>query len=55
MTEWEETYNQYYDTIGNFHYTGVFSGHHVINIELTDNHVSTYSQPIEKNNTERTD
>ena len=48
MTEWEEIYDQYYDTIGNFHYTGIFSGHHVINMGLTDNHASAYSPPIEK-------
>ena len=27
---WEEVYVQYYDTIGNYHWTGVYTGHLVI-------------------------
>ena len=28
----EEVYNQYYDTAGNYHYTGVNTGHHEIKL-----------------------
>lgn len=32
MINWyyEEVYSFYYDTVGHFHWTGVYSGHHVI-------------------------
>lgn len=26
----EEVYEKYYDTAGNYHYTGTITGHHVI-------------------------
>ena len=29
-TESEEVYDQYYDTAGNYHWTGTKTGHHVI-------------------------
>jgi len=29
----EEVYDEYYDTAGNYHYTGVKTGHHVIRFE----------------------
>lgn len=29
MYEDEEVYNQYYDTAGNYHWTGVYSGIHI--------------------------
>ena len=32
MYIWEEVFNCYVDTAGNYHWTGVYTGHHIVEI-----------------------
>lgn len=33
----EEVYNEYYDSAGNYHWTGTISGEHVVRVQELEN------------------
>ena len=34
---YEQVYDEYFDTAGNYHYIGIYSGEHIIRLKEEDN------------------